>query len=122
MTDLTTTYTLFAEEPPKEAPKDQQQPGPMSPLFLLMLIVLFMVVVVMPAMNRRQRRDQEALATSVKRGAKVLLAGGIVGTIVSMKDGEDEIVVRSEDTKLRVKRSSVVSVIGTDEAEAAKQS
>ena len=36
------------------------------------------------------------------------------------EDGEDEIVIRSEDTKLRIKRNVVVQILGADEAEAAK--
>jgi preprotein translocase subunit YajC len=110
-------FLLFAQ--------DQQAPGgllgsPMFPFFLIGLMLLFWVVVVLP-MSRRQKREHEQMLASLKRGTKVLTSGGIVGTIVSAKDGEDEIVIRSEDTRLRVKRSVIVQVIGTDEAEASKQ-
>ena len=46
----------------------------------------------------------------MKPGAKVVLNSGIVGKIVTIKDGEDEIVIKSDDTKLRVLRASVASV------------
>src|SRR5262249_43938265 len=109
---------LFAQE-------GQQQPGGLfnSPMFLpfmIGLMILFWVVVILP-MSRRQRKEQELMLDSLKRGAKILTNGGIVGTIVSAKDGEDEIVIRSEDTRLRIKRNVVVQVLGSDEAEAAKQ-
>ncbi|VTR92681.1 Preprotein translocase subunit YajC OS=Hyphomonas johnsonii MHS-2 GN=HJO_05365 PE=4 SV=1: YajC [Gemmata massiliana] len=110
---------LFAQE-------GQQQPpgalpgGPMAPLFILGLVVLFLLVVVFPA-QRRQKKDQEQVIASIKRGTKVLTNAGIVATVVSAKDGEDEIVIRSEDTKLRIKRNVVVQVLGSDDAEAAKQ-
>src|SRR5262245_19383389 len=109
---------LFAQD-------QQQQLGgllanPMFPFFLIGLMLLFWIVVILP-MSRRQKREQEQMLASLKRGAKVLTSGGIVGTIVSAKDGEDEIVIRSEDTRLRIKRSVIVQVIGTDEAEASKQ-
>jgi len=94
--------------------------GPMFPFFLIGLMLLFWVVVILP-MSRRQRRDQEQMLATLKRGAKVLTNAGIVGVIVSAKDGEDEIVIRSEDTKLRIKRNVIVQVLGADEAEAAKQ-
>ena len=76
-------------------------------------------VVVLP-MSRRQKKEQENMLSSLKRGAKVLTSGGIVGTIVSAKDGEDEIVIKSEDTRLRVMRNVIVKVFGIDEAEANK--
>ena len=91
----------------------------MFPFFLIGLMLLFWVVVVLP-MSRRQKKEQEQMLANLKRGAKMLTSGGIVGTVVSAKDGEDEIVIQSEDTRLRIKRSVVVQVIGTDEAEANK--
>ncbi len=111
-------YTaIFAEDPP---------PGPgggspfNNPMLLVMgLVLLFWVVVILP-MSRRTRKDQEKLLSSISRGSKILTSSGIVGTVVTIKDGEDEIVIRSEDTKLRIKRSTVSQVIGTDAAEAAK--
>jgi hypothetical protein len=40
--------------------------------------------------------------------------------VVSAKEGEDEVVIRSEDTRLRIKRNVIVQLLGSDEAEAAK--
>lgn len=60
------------------------------------------------------------MLATLKRGAKVVTNALIVGTVVSAKDGEDEIVIRSEDARLRIKRNAVIQVIGTDETEAAK--
>jgi preprotein translocase subunit YajC len=77
------------------------------------LLGLFFLVVMLPAQRRRKREEAERLA-KMKTGAKVILNSGIVGKIVHIKDGEDEIVIKSDDTKLRVLRSAVVSV--TDES------
>jgi preprotein translocase YajC subunit len=111
---------LLADEPAPAAPP----PGGFmaSPTFLPMMIglmLLFYVVVILP-MKRREKKDQEQQLATLKRGAKVLTNAGIVGTVVSAKDGEDEIVIRSEDAKLRIKRNVVVQVLGADETEAAK--
>jgi preprotein translocase subunit YajC len=117
------TYTLLAEDP-APAPAPQPMPGFMNSQFFLpfmiVIMLLFWAVVILP-MSRRQKKEQEQLLTTLKRGTKVLTNAGIVGTVVSAKDGEDEIVIRSEDTKLRIKRNVVVQVLGSDEAEAAKQ-
>ena len=100
------SFLLFAQD-------GQPQPGFMnSPMFLPFMIgimLLFWVVVILP-MSRRQKKEQEQLLANLKRGTKILTNAGIVGTIVTANDGEDEIVIRSEDTKLRIKRSVVVQV------------
>ena len=117
------TYSLLAEDP-APAPAAPGGGGMMnSPMFLpfmIGLMVLFYIVVILP-MSRRQKKEQANLLATLKRGTKVLTNAGIVAVVVTAKDGEDEIVIRSEDTKLRIKRNVVVQVLGADEAEAAKQ-
>lgn len=95
---------------------DQPPPFWANPMFMFMILGLFMVTMVwLPA--RRQRREQEAMLAALKPGAKVVTTSGIVGTIIKLKEGEDELTLRSEDTKLRVLRSTVARVLGTDESE-----
>jgi preprotein translocase subunit YajC len=109
-----TSWLLFAQE---------QAPGPggasMLPLLMIGVMVLFFVIVILPA-NRRQKREQEAMQKTLKRGSKVVTSSGIYGTIVSVKDTEDEMVIRSEDTRLKMKKSMVIQVLGSDESEAGK--
>ncbi len=112
------TFLLFAQDAP-------QQPGglfgsPMFPFFLIGLMLLFWVVVILP-MSRRQKKEQADLLANIKRGTKVLTNAGIVGFVVTANDGEDEIVIRSEDTKLRIKRNVVAQVLDVSGAEPAKQ-
>lgn len=110
---------LFAQDAGAAVGQGQVPPFWANPMFLLAMVVLFWVVVILP-MSRRQRKEQAQMMASLKRGSKVLTAAGIVGTVVTIKDGDDEIVIRSEDARLRIKRSTVQAVIGTDEAEAGR--
>lgn len=112
------TQFLLAQQPPEEAQPQQPMGGMFAP-FLLGLVFLFFMMVIFPA-SRRQKKEQEKLIASLKRGAKILTTGGIVGTVVSAKDGEDEVVVRSEDSRFRIKRTAVQMILGSDEAEANK--
>lgn len=73
------------------------------------LLGLFFLVVLLPAQRRQKREAAERLA-KMKPGARVVLNSGIVGKIVTIKDGEDEIVIKSDDTKLRVLKSAVATV------------
>ena len=85
----------------------------MSMPFMLAMMGLFFLVVILPQ-SRRRKKEAAALLASVKPGVKVVTASGIIGTIVSMKDGSDEVTIRSEDTKLRVLRSTISRVLGED--------
>ncbi|MFO0822672.1 MAG: preprotein translocase subunit YajC [Gemmataceae bacterium] len=76
----------------------------MFPFFVLGLMLLFWVVVVLP-MSRRQKKEQDQMLANLKRGTKVVTNAMIVGTIVSAKDGEDEIVIKSEDSRMRIKHA-----------------
>jgi preprotein translocase subunit YajC len=114
--DETTTASTGT---PEGGGKATPPPGGMMGglLFPLALFALFYFVVIFP-MSRRQKKEQAAIMASMKRGTKVATGSGIVGTIVSIKDGDDEVVIRSEDAKIRVLRSAVTRVLGQDENDA----
>jgi preprotein translocase subunit YajC len=113
------TTTTAATGTPEGGGKATPPPGGMMGglLFPLALFALFYFVVIFP-MSRRQKKEQATIMASMKRGTKVATASGIIGTIVNIKDGEDEVVIRSEDAKIRVLRSAVTRVLGQDENDA----
>src|SRR5437763_10385385 len=93
--------------------------GPTTMLWLMSLGMLFIVFVILPG-NRKARKQEEAMRTGLKRGMKVVTMAGIVGTVTGAQDGSEEVTIRSEDAKLKVLRSSILRVLGSDEAEANK--
>jgi len=100
-------------------PPSRRRVAVRNPMFLMLgLFLLFWIVVILP-MSRRSRKEQEKLLASISRGSKILTSshrrhrGHHQGR-------RDEIVIRSEDTKLRIKRSTVSQVLGTDTTEAAQ--
>jgi preprotein translocase subunit YajC len=111
-------YTLLAQDPaPPKQPADNPVGGILgNPLLLLALMVLFFFVVMWPA-QRRAKREQQQMLAGIKAGSRVVTTAGIVGKVVRVKEGEDEITVQSEDAKLRVLRSSVMRVLGDEPAE-----
>lgn len=113
------TYTLLAQAPADDAPKkaaDPQVPFLLRPEVMILLMGLFFVLVLLPA-QRRQKREQAALMSGLKVGAKVQTAAGIIGVVTAVKEGEDEIGLRSGDSRLRVTRSSVARVLAGDDSE-----
>ncbi len=112
------TLILVAEDPP--APKQPAEvPFYLNPLFMMAMLVVFFLVVMLPA-QRRQKREQQNLLANLKPGTKVVTSSGIIGTIIKVKDGEDEITVKSEDTRIRVLRSSVARILGSEDAAESK--
>lgn len=83
-----------------------------DPLTIMMLAVLALMVVFMIRNSRKQKADREALVSKVVKGANVMTTSGIFGTIVSLDEDSNEIVLETTPgTKLRLHRQSVVSVI-----------
>lgn len=68
--------------------------------------VLFYFALVRP--QRLRAKELEQRINSLKQGDKVLTNGGILGTIVSIR--EKTLSIRSEDTKFEVLKSAVSEV------------
>lgn len=79
---------------------------------MLMIGVLFYWMVLRPESKRRA--DQAKMHKELKKNDRVLTIGGIYGTVVNAGQDSDEITLKvdeSSNTKLRVSRSAVQSVL-----------
>jgi preprotein translocase YajC subunit len=56
------------------------------------------------------------LMEGLKAGDKVITASGIVGTIISVKDKDNTVSLRSADTKLEVTKASVTQILESSPA------
>lgn len=108
------TFTLFADDTQKPAAPQENPLGIFgNPLFMIAALMLFFFVIMWPA-QRRAKREQAQLLAAIKAGTKIVTSAGIIGTVVKVKEGEDEITIKSEDTKFRILRSAVVRVLGEE--------
>jgi len=90
--------------------------APIWPM-MLVLFAIFYFFIIRPQ-SKKQKETQSMLAT-IDKGARVITIGGIVGTIVSIKQldkdktsDEDIIVLKVGDsTKLEMIRSSISKVV-----------
>jgi preprotein translocase subunit YajC len=94
--------------------------GMASLLMMAAIFGVFYFLLIMPQ-QKRQKKWQEMLG-NLKAGDKVTTSGGLMGTILSMKDnGSDagSIILRipPDNIKVEVSRSSIVSV-RTEDAKA----
>ena len=104
------TLLLWAEDQP------QGGPGLLNPMTIMLgLFFLFFFIVLLPA-QRRQEKERLAMIAAVEKNDRVLTTGGIYGTIVSISDKEDEILVKVDDNvKLRMARSCIARNLTKEE-------
>jgi len=79
------------------------------------IILIFYFLVIRP--QGKQRRDHESALKGLKRGDKVVTAGGIIAEVIHIKEAQvegkpkpsmdDEITVKSGDTRLIVERGKI---------------
>ena len=95
------------------APAAQQSAGGgMS--FWIMIILLFGVMwLFMIRPQRKQQKELEKFRSELKKGDKVVTAGGIYGTVADIQERSVLIKVDGE-VKLRVDKNSIVRDYSTD--------
>lgn len=101
------TFTLLQASAPAGAGQPQ---GAGGGAFWIMIMIIAMFVIMWLFMIRPQRKQQKELEkfrNSLKRGDKVVTAGGIYGTVDEIKDRTVLIKVDGE-VKLRVDKNSLV--------------
>jgi preprotein translocase subunit YajC len=96
----------------------QQQPGGGGALLvqLLPFILIFGVfyLLIIRPQQRRQRQAQqerEALLTALKVGDKVVTSGGILGTVVAVREKEDIILLRiAQSVSIEIQRNAIAGL------------
>lgn len=84
------------------------QAGASSLSFWVMMILLFVVMwLFMIRPQRKQQKELEVFRTSLKKGDKVITAGGIYGTVDEVSD-KTVLLKVDGDVKLRVDKNSIV--------------
>ena len=91
-----------------QAAPAQPAAGGSSMSMWIMLILIFVVMwLFMIRPQRKQQKELEKFRNELKKGDKVVTAGGIYGTIAEIDD--KTVMIRVDgDTKLRVAKSSLV--------------
>jgi preprotein translocase subunit YajC len=98
---VTTSFALLAAAPAGGG-------GMITMLPLLLLIPLMYFVMIRPQ-QKRQKQWQEMLS-SIKTGDRVTTAGGIRGTIISIKDDAIIIRVAPDNIKMEIAKNAIASV------------
>lgn len=102
----------------------QQAPGGMESILssivpFLLIIVIFYFLILRP--QQKRQKERLALLESLKKGDKVITAGGVYGTVEGIED-KTILVKVADNVKLKMERSSVSTIIGVTDTEPEKKS
>ena len=101
--------------------------GSLTP-FLVQLVAIFGIfyfLLIRP--QQAQKRKHEAALRNIKRGDQIVTAGGIIGEVVHVKETgssdtsksmEDQVTIKSAESRLIVERGRIVRIIGISSAPA----
>ena len=81
---------------------------------IVLMIAIFYFLVFMPM--RRQQENQKEMIKALESGQTVQTSGGIIGMIVAVNDDTLILRIKPDNLKIQVARSSVTSLVGTDDA------
>jgi preprotein translocase subunit YajC len=73
--------------------------------WLLLMIPIFYFIVIAPV--RKEKKEQQAMVDSLKRGDEVITASGLMGTIADFEDGVVVIEI-AKNVKVRMLKSSLL--------------
>lgn len=108
---------LLAQEtmPPVTAPLAPPGSGGSAFLFALMIAMFAFMILSARSQKKRERTERENLFSRLNKNERVLTVGGVIGTIVSVKDNEVVLKVdESTNTKMTFVKTAIQRII-TDE-------
>ncbi|MEN8152060.1 MAG: preprotein translocase subunit YajC, partial [Planctomycetota bacterium] len=67
--------------------------------FFLMAIIFALMWFMFIRPQRKQEQNRKAMIAAITKNDRVLMNGGLFGTVMNAKDGEDEITIRIDDNR-----------------------
>lgn len=109
---------LFAMLLAQEGQKAPEAAPAWTSFMLPVMLVLIGYFVLFRPM-RQQQRQQQMLLSTLKKNDEVLTSAGIYGIVVSVKEKEDEVALKIDDSspvRLRVSKGSIVRILNREPA------
>jgi preprotein translocase subunit YajC len=86
---------------------------------LILIFVVFYFLLIRP--QQKRAREHRTMLSSLKRGDRIITAGGLLGTVTKVKEGSDEIEVElAPNVRVNAVRTTISSVIRPTAANDAK--
>lgn len=82
-------------------------------LMLVLTVVVFYFFAIRP--QKKQEKETAAMRNSIAVGDEIITIGGIIGTVIIVKDDKMMIETGNDRTKLTILKSAVRTVLRDDE-------
>ena len=76
---------------------------------LLLIFVVFYFLLIRP--QQKKMKQHREMISALKRGDRVLTAGGIIGTVVKIEEDNTLLVDIAKDVRVRVARSTISELL-----------
>jgi preprotein translocase subunit YajC len=86
---------------------------------LVLIFVVFYFLLIRP--QQKKAKDQKTMLDALRRGDRVVTAGGIIGTVARVVGPEEIVVEIAEGVRVRVVRSTISSVLAKPDPAAARE-
>jgi preprotein translocase subunit YajC len=84
---------------------------------LVLIFVVFYFLLIRP--QQKKMKTHREMIGAIKRGDKVLTAGGIIGSVVKVEESDDVLLVEiAKDIRVRIARSTISDVLNKPQAAA----
>jgi preprotein translocase subunit YajC len=81
--------------------------GSLLPFLLIILVFYFLIL----RPQQKRQKERQKLLQSIKKGDKVITSGGMHGVIEGLDD-KTVLIKIADNTKVKVERSAVTTIIG----------
>lgn len=106
-----------------EAANQTTEAAPKSGLSFLIPMMLALLVMMLLMRPKKGDPAQAKLLAEMKKNDRVVTAGGIIGTVTSIREDTNYVTIRideSSNAKMQIVKSSIIKVLGDEKAEQAK--
>ena len=101
--------------------------GSMSPFLIQVTLILAIFYFFLIRPQQQQRKKHEETLRGIKRGDRIVTSGGIIGEVVHIREVatgegatarpmEDEITIKSAESRLVVERGKIARIVGGSSA------
>lgn len=119
LNNLSLISTAYAQDAAGAAQGGTGEVFMLNLVLIAVMVALFYMLMIMPQ-QKRFKKHREML-DELKKGDKVIFAGGLVGKIDKIKAGEDEVSIElAKDVKVMALRSTIQGATGKTVSKSAK--